>query len=410
MQLTGTVFGGTRNLDNPLPFSIVAVDRTSYGANVRAGAETAVGGLPLRMTAGVDVQTQNDNRYNFANCSDTRASNTATTTCPNVHQERGAVSLDQGEDLSSQGAFVRYELEVPRKWLASIAVRYDRVKFDLVDHYIVGTNGDDSGDRTLTAFSPMVGLVWRAKPLLSFYANAASAFETPTITELTNQPDGKLGLNQDLQPQRTQTLELGMQTILGAHLKFDAAVFGALARDELVGFDVPNVIGRRAYRNAGKTRREGLETNLAYVGAWGEAGAVYTLSRFRFVTYSVGNANYAGNVIPGVPVHQGQAYVTLRSHGWYITSDANAASRVSAADAATVYAAAWTIFGLRVGKAPVSGKYGLEPTFGIDNMFNRTYASSVVINATRSRYFEPGFGRRVFAGLKVDAAPFGALR
>jgi iron complex outermembrane receptor protein len=409
-SITATLFAGTRNLDNPLPFSIVAVDRSSYGGSVRAGTQTTLNGLPVRMTAGFDTQTQNDHRYNFANCSDVTASNSATTTCPNVHQARGAVSLDQGEDVSGQGAFARWELEVPRTLLGSVALRYDRVNFNLLDHYIVGTNGDDSGERSMTAFSPMVGLVWRVKPLVSLYVNAASAFETPTITELTNQPDGKLGLNQDLQPQRTQTLEVGVQSIIGAHLKFDGAIFGAIAQHELVGFDVPGVIGRRAYRNSGKTRRQGLEANLQYVGAWGEAGGDYTLSRFRFVNYSVGTANYAGNVIPGVPVHQGQAFVNLRSHGWYFTTDANSASRVSAADAANVYASAWTIFGMRVGRAPGAGKFGLEPTFGVDNIFNRTYASSVVINATRSRYFEPGFGRRVFAGLKVSAAPWGALR
>lgn len=409
-EMTATAFAGTRTLDNPLPFAIVAVDRTSYGGSLRAGAESAIDGLPLRMTAGIDAQTQNDDRFNFENCADVKAATTATAKCPTVHAERGAVRLDQGEDVSGQGAFVRWELEVPRRLLGSLALRYDRVKFALVDHFINTTNGDDSGDRTLTAFSPMLGLVWRVKPLVSLYVNAASAFETPTITELTNQPDGKLGLNQSLAPQRTRTLEVGVQAIAGAHLRLDGAVFGAIANDELVGFDVPGAAGRRAFRNAGKTRREGLETNVMYVGAWGEAGGAYTLSRFRFVNYSVGTANYAGHPIPGVPVHQGQAYVTLRSHGWYLTSDANAASRVVADDAASVFADAWTIFGFRVGRAPAAGRVRLEPMLGVDNAFNRTYASAVVINATRNRYFEPGFGRRVYAGLTLGAAPFGALR
>jgi len=407
-EISGSLFMGSRTLDNPLPFAIVAVDRKTYGGSLRAGAQTTLGGFPFRMTAGVDAQTQKDDRFNFENCSDLAVTAPATTRCPATGQERGAVRLNQGEAIDGQGAYVRYELEVPRKLLGSVSLRYDRVRFKLTDHFTSATNGDDSGDRALNALSPMAGLVWRVKPLFSLYANVASAFETPTITELTNQPDGKLGLNQDLAPQRTRTLEVGMTGILGAHVRVDAALFGASARDELVGFDVPGAAGRRAFRNAGRTRRRGLEANLAFVGRWGEAGAAYTLSKFNFVTYSVGTANYAGNPIPGVPTHQGQAYLTLRSHGWYVTSDASTASRVSANDASSVFAASWTTLGIRAGRAPANTRWAVEPTFGVDNVFDRTYASAVVINATRSRYFEPGVGQRVFVGLRAGITPWRA--
>ena len=409
-EISASLFMGSRTLDNPLPFAIVAVDRKTYGGSLRAGAETSLGRLPFRMTAGVDAQTQKDDRLNFENCSDVALTAPVTTRCPVSGQERGAVRLNQGEDVDGQGAYVRYELEVPRKLLGSVSLRYDRVRFKLTDHFTSTTNGDDSGDRALNALSPMAGLVWRVKPLFSVYANVASAFETPTITELTNQPDGKLGLNQELAPQRTRTVEVGMNGVLGAHVRVDAAVFGASARDELVGFDVPGAVGRRAFRNAGRTRRRGLETNLAVVGQWGEAGAAYTLSKFNFVTYSVGTANYAGKPIPGVPTHQGQAYLTLRSHGWYVTSDANTASRVSADDASSVFADSWTTLGIRAGRAPANTRWAIEPTFGVDNVFDRTYASAVVINATRSRYFEPGVGRRVFVALRAGITPWRVQR
>ena len=400
-DLSGTLFMGSRNLDNPQAFAIVAVDRHSYGGSLRAGTQTTLGGFPLRMTAGYDTQNQSDNRYNFENCADLLPTAPVSTKCPGLHEERGAVRLNQREEVSGDGAFARYEMEIPRKLLGSVSVRYDRVNFRLTDHFISGTNGDDSGERSLDAFSPMAGLVWRVQPLFSLYANVASAFETPTVTELTNQADGKLGLNQELNPQRTKTVEVGAQAIVGAHVRFDVATFLANASDELVGFDVPGAVGRRAFRNAGKTRREGLETSVAYVGAWGEAGAAYTLSRFRFVNYVVGTASYAGHMIPGVPVHQGQAYVTLRSHGWYVTADANAASRVSADDAMTTFAAAWTVFGIRAGRAPVAGRVVLEPMVGVDNAFDRVYTSSIVANATRGRFFEPGVGRRVYVGLRM---------
>ncbi|MBC8089674.1 MAG: TonB-dependent receptor [Phycisphaerae bacterium] len=409
-EISASLFMGSRALDNPLPFAIVGVDRKSYGGSLRGGMRTTLGGFPLRMTAGLDAQTQHDDRFNYENCSDVSLTTPVTTRCPVSGKERGAVRLNQREEIQGEGAYVRYELEVPRKLMGSVSLRYDRVRFRLADRFIAGTNGDDSGNRAMNAVSPMFGLVWRVRPLISLYTNVASAFETPTITELTNQPDGKLGLNQELAPQRTRTVEMGAQAIIGAHVKLDGAVFHASARDELVGFDVPGAVGRRAFRNAGRTRRDGLEANVSIVANWGEAGAAYTLSRFNFVNYSVGAANYAGNPIPGVPKHQGQAYLTLRSRGWYLTSEASSASRVTADDAATVFASSWTTLGLRAGRAPTNNRFLLEPTIGIDNVFNRKYASAVVINATRGRYFEPGVGQRVFVALRVGATPWSAAR
>ena len=208
-EVNATLFMGSRTLDNPLPFAIVAVDRKTYGGSLRAGATTTVSGFPLRMTAGFDTQTQDDDRFNFENCSDVAVTTPVTTRCPAAGRERGATRLNQGENLRGDGAYVRYELEVPRRLLGSFSLRYDRVRFELTDRFIAGTNGDDSGVRGMNALSPMAGLVWRVRPLISLYVNAASAFETPTITELTNQPDGKLGLNQELNPQRTRTVEMG---------------------------------------------------------------------------------------------------------------------------------------------------------------------------------------------------------
>jgi len=38
----------------------------------------------------------------------------------------------------------------------------------------------------------------------------------------------------------------------------------------------------------------------------------------------------------------------------------------------------------------------------VENLFDRRFAGSVVVNATRSRYFEPGGRRRGYVGLKIE--------
>lgn len=402
--VNGSLFFGTRTLDNPLPFAMVAVDRQVAGGSLHGAWRLTPWPWPVRLGGGVDVQHQVDDRLNFENCTALVATAPATALCPRPGNERGATRLHQQERVGGLGGYVRAELEAPHRLFASAALRYDRVRFAVRDQLITATNPDDSGNRTLSALSPMLGLTWRAQPLLSVYANVSTAFETPTVTELTNQDNGAAGLNGLLDPQRTRTAELGVQGLLWSRVRADVALFRAVVRDELVPFDVPNQPGRRAFRNAGRTSRQGIETSLSTSTSVADIGVAHTWSRFAFERYRVGSANYDGQVIPGIPAHLLQAYVTARHAGWFATVDGTASSRVSANDATTVFAAGFAAWNVRTGYAvSTRGRFRVEPTVGVENLFDRRYASSVVINATRSRFFEPGLPRRFTVVLRLQA-------
>ena len=402
--LNASLFVGTRTLDNPLPFAIVAVDRHVAGGSLHGAVRTTRLPWPVRLGAGVDAQRQVDDRLNLENCAAVLPTAAATTLCPRPGTERGALRLNQQERVGGVGGYARAEVEAPHRLFASAALRYDRVQFTVRDRFITGTNLDDSGARALSALSPMLGLSWRARPLLSVYANLSTAFETPTITELTNQDNGAAGLNGLLEPQRTRTAELGVQSVVGGRLRADVALFRATVIDELVPFDVPNQPGRRAFRNAGRTSRAGVESNLAATVALFDVGVAHTWSRFAFDRYTVGSTSYAGKAIPGIPAQLLQAYLTARRDGWFATIDGTASSRVSADDANSVFAAGYAAWNVRAGATvPHLGRLRLEPTVGIENVFDRRYAGSVVINATRSRYYEPGLPRRFTFVLRVQA-------
>ncbi len=402
-EFSANVFAGTRSLDNPLPFAIVGVERSVRGGSLRAGIRTMSHSWPLRLTVGADAQNQGDDRVNFENCADVAVTAPVTTRCPTRGAERGAYRLNQREEVSGLGAFARAEVEAPHQLFLSAALRTDRVAFHVRDAFITSTNADDSGDRTLSATSPMFGIVWRARPLLSFYANIATAFETPTITELTNQDNGAAGLNRSLAPQLTRTVETGVNAFVGGHVRLELAGFRARVQDELVPFDVPGQAGRRAYRNAGRTTRTGVESSVQIALPVGEFGSAYSWSRFRFDQYVVGTTSYAGKRIPGVPEHQLQAWTTLRRRGLFATVEATAASRVTANDAASVFASGFATWNIRAGFAGTraTSRIAIEPVIGLDNVFDRHFASSVVVNATRNRYFEPGLTRRVYLAVRT---------
>lgn len=396
----GSLFTGSRTLDNPLPFAIVAIDRAVAGGSLHGAWRLSQLGSarlawPVRLGAGVDAQRQVDERFNYENCAALAPTAPATATCPRPGTERGNVRLEQQERAVNIGGYGRVEVEAPHGVYVSAALRHDQVRFRVRDRFVTNTNADDSGDRTLQAVSPMLGLVWRARSQWSLYANLSSAFETPTVTELTNQETGAAGLNATLEPQRTRTAEFGTQTLIGGNLRADVALFRAVVLDELVPFDVPNQPGRRAFRNAGRTTRTGAETSVR--GQWSavDAGAAYTYSRFRFDRYDVGNVSFAGQRIPGVPVHYLQAFGTARRGPLWSSVEVTASSEASANDAGTINGAGFAVWNWRAGLNVVTiGGVRVQPTASVENVFDRRHASSLVINATRNRYFEPGLPRR----------------
>ena len=405
-EVTGQVYGGTRTLFNPQTFAIVGIDRRQEGAGVRATVPFVSGDVTNRVSVGADAQWLNDARKNWANCDNvTRAS----ATCTTIGIEQGAISLDQRELVSSVGPYLRDELEVGR-FRGTVGVRADQVKFQLRDHYLADGR-DDSGIRTMSAVSPMVGVAARLSPLHSVYANVGTAFETPTTTELGNQPDGTAGLNRDLKPQLSTTFEVGAKGLALSRLQYDVALFDSEIHDELIPFATPTSNARMFYRNAGRTRREGVELSLA-----GDVGPVslattYALSHFRFRDFQTATAQLAGKAIPGIPEQQIQADATFHLPSSYLVIEGVAKSKVWANDANASAAPGFGILNVRLGGTTVFGQPRLTPVIAVQNLFNRTYIGSVAINAAGAsvdvtKFYEPAPRRTLYVGFTAASSPW----
>lgn len=402
-ELSGVIHVGWRTLDNPLTFAIVDVDRMTSGAAARFTMPVRLFGLDHRVSAGVDVQLQDDDRRNFANCNFDPPLAAPTAACPALAVERGVVQVDQRERVSGVGPFVRDEIAIANRYFLTIGARADRIRFRVDDNLIGGTNPDDSGERTLRAVSPMVGFVARIGLLHSAYANVSTAFETPTATELANKPDGSAGINPTLDPQYATTVEAGVKGVVLSRVRYDASVFATRVRDELIPFEVPGGAGRRYFRNAGTTRRRGGELGLAASLGRATLGASYSYSDFTFREYVVGANDFSGNTIPGVPNQQFQGYATWTVRGWSATLEGITAGSAFLDDANSARSSGYEVINARVtGHIPI-GRVSLVPVVALSNLFDRTYAGSIVTNAAAGRYYEPAPGRTIYAGLSIGA-------
>jgi iron complex outermembrane receptor protein len=399
VSLSGSVYGGTRSLYNPLTFSVVDVGRSLAGGSLRTDVDLPWKGS--RLTVGGDFQFQDDDRKNWAACNGVA---TATANCPNVPQEKGVLTLDQQETVSGGGPYAQLQVE-RGKLRVNGGVRADAVHFEAKDRFL--TDGrDDSGTRTLRAVSPMGGIAWRATRLASLYANYTTAFETPTTTELGNKADSSAGFNPSLEPQQSRTYEVGAKGLYRM-VFYSIAGFRTRVRDELIAQDVGN--GRNYFRNAGRTARDGIEGELGVTLGRFDVAATHAFSSFRFVDYApTTTTQLAGKRIPGIPMHQTQASVTGRfAHGGFVVLEGIAKSRVWANDANSdsAFAKSYQVFNARVGRDFAIGGVRVSPIAGVNNVLDARYVGSVAINAagtgTTAKFFEPAPGRTWITGARV---------
>lgn len=403
-EIEASGYAGTRSLDNPLAFAIVDLGRATSGGSLRATLPFSVLGATHRLTVGTELQLQNDLRRNFTNCNDIPRPTAPTATCPSLGVERGTLTLDQREIVSSVGSYVRDELQLGERYVVTASARADAVRFRVKDRLISATNPDDSGRRVLDAVSPMVGILARLSASHSAYANVASAFETPTATELGNQPSGAAGINRDLKPQRSTTYEVGAKGVGASGLQYNASLFATGVRDELIPFDIPSGGGRRYFRNAGRTSRRGAELGLGISLRGVELGGAYTYANYRFIDFTVDTSHYAGKRIPGIPRQTLQGSATLRTAVATVVTEATFADRMAVNDANSESSPGYALFNARIVTGASLGRSGAELTLGAQNLFNTRYVSSVSVNAAGGKFYEPGAQRSVYLGLALMVA------
>ena len=406
-EIEAAAYAATRSLDNPLTFAIVDVGRVTSGGSLRATVPFSLLGADHRLTVGGELQLQNDLRRNFTNCNDVPRLTVPTAACPNLLAERGTLTLDQREIVSSLGSYLRDELQLGERYILTASARADAVRFRVKDRLINATNPDDSGRRVLDAVSPMVGILARISTSHSAYANVSSAFETPTATELGNQPSGAAGINRDLKPQRSTTYEVGIKGLGASGFQYNASLFATSVHDELIPFDIPSGGGRRYFRNAGRTSRRGAELGLGAAVRALDLGAAYSYANYRFTDFTLNGVDFSGNRIPGIPRQTLQATATLRGSLVTLVTEANFADRMAVNDANSASSPGYALLNARIVASGTLGRSGAELTLGAQNLFNTRYVSSVSVNAAAGKFYEPGSQRSVYIGVTLLAAAKG---
>ena len=377
---------------------VIDFDRDYGGLEVRSRWAAAGWDLVL----GAAAESQRDDRRGYENY---------TGTAPDqVFGVTGRLRRDERNLADTRDVYAQAERPLGSDWALSAGVRHGRVALESRDAYL--SNGDDSGRLDYDYTNPVLGLRWHASPGLNLYLSAARGFESPTLGELAYRTDGTGGFNDTLKAQTSRQFELGAKWRTHG-LAVDATLFEARTDDEL-GV-ATNSGGRSSYQNVGRTLRRGVELGVGWQPAAGWQASL--AASWLDATYRDGFLTCdgipcsgptaevpAGNRIAGTPRRSAFAEIAWQGGDWGAPGlEWRAVSDVAVNDRNTDFAPGYGVLALRWTRGfALGGGTRAELLIRVDNLADRRYAGSVIVNDANGRFFEPGAPRSVLLALRLS--------
>jgi iron complex outermembrane receptor protein len=396
------------------PGGVIDLDRAYWGADLHITDQRTVGGTPLLLVAGVNYDDLAEARKGYLNYVGSQLG------------VMGALRRDEANHVYDFDQYVQAQWDPAEQWRVVAGVRNSLVEVSSHGHLAV-LDGVDSSVR-YSAVNPVGGITYRVNSAVNVYGSYGKGFETPTLNDLAYRSvDGSLpGLNLGLKPARSDNYEFGIKAG-NDFVRANLAAFYTKTIDELAVLQ--NLSGRTVDQNIGETTRRGLELGVDAKGAGGFSGqlaytyikAVVEQPYFTCVaapcnplTNPAGPppANYAlvgaGSFLPAVARNSLYVGVTWKYAplGFSTTLEALSRAKIYADDRNSDAAAGYWIANLRAGFEQETKHWRFSEYGRLDNLANRAYVGTVIVNETNSRFFEPAPGRTAYlmfnAALRSD--------
>jgi iron complex outermembrane recepter protein len=421
-ELTSTVYTGHRattqfqaipqatQQNAPLyPGGVIDLSRAFWGIDAHMTDQRSIAGTPMQVVVGVsydDLEEARKGHLNFVGAE---------------LGVEGALRRDEANHVYDFDQYLQAQWDPHARWRLIAGVRNSAV--DVSSHNHLPRVIEPDSSVRYSAVNPVGGVTFRAAAAVNLYASYGKGFETPTLNDLAyRSTDGSLpGLNLALKPARSDNYEVGIKA--GSdHVRANLAGFYIKTKDELAV--LANSNGRTVNQNIGETTRHGAE--LAVDSEW--AGGFSSRLAYTYIRAIVAQpyytcigapckppatimgslpANYAlvaaGSHLPAVPMNALYAGVTwnFTPLGFSTTLEAQTRARIYTDDRNSDAAAGYWVANLRAGFEQESRHWRFSEFARLDNLANRAYVGSVIVNESNSRFFEPGPGRTAYIMFKA---------
>ena len=375
---------------------VIDLARTFYGMDSKWIHKTKLVDVPVTIVTGIDMNENDDRRRSYNNSAGSLVINSAT---PQDYK-MSAKNFDQ---------YLQADFRISERLGFNTGIRNSQTNLSAITNnniaYFTGSN-------SYQALTHMASVQFYLNEMSNVYASYGSSFDTPTLNQVFYNAAGTSSCssvcsNFGLLAAKTKQVELGLKSKVSPGIQTNVALFNADTSDDIV-IGTSNS-GKTAFTNAPRTNRQGIEGSVQFKLPYHlESNIAYTWLSATVKEAYLNNGAYvlSGNRIPGVP-NQGLFAELLwvkpnKSVEAAIEARANGA--MDANDLNTQYKApGYAVMNIRgVLRQEIAGGWSFSQFFRLNNVFDRSYVGSVIVNQFFLRSYEPAPTRNWMIGAKAS--------
>ena len=364
-----------RDFNSKLPFNyggIIFLERDYYGIGTKYSKTFFSDNKSRTVTLGIDHTNQQDDRKRFKN---------------NLG-EQGDNTFDQVEKFKSTGIYLINQTDYKSGLLFRYGIRFDENR--------IGTNLEPS--ISLNKLNPSLGVSYLLNDSNNIYFSTGTSFETPTLNELSNNPNGS-GLNKNLDPSSSVNYELGWRKSVSNFL-LQATAYLINTDNEILPYELEEFPGKNFYRNVGSTTRYGIELSSQLLFSNGKLNLSYTNSKNIFKDFNLDGDSLKDLSIPGIPdeILDIELIFNLSKRQSIVISN-RLIGELYADNLNETKTSSYNLLNLTYSKG-VFKKSQLY--LGVNNLLDVNYYDNIRINAFGKRYYEPAPKRNFHFGINFS--------
>ncbi len=313
------------------------------------------------------------------------------------------------DDVMAKQQFAFSQINVDPFSFLKIQAGFSFNYFGYSIHRTIGTpaNGKvpvDFGNQ----FLPRIAMSFLPSTRLSFYAQIAKGYSSPTIAEIRPSAGG---VYSGLQAEFGWNKEVGVKwSALNGRFSFSSSFFRFDLKEAIVR--QTNTAGAEYFTNAGNVIQKGIESEFSWL-LLNKPGSKtvhllqlqgsMSLNDFKFGDYQLGNNNFKNNKLTGVPnqVFTAGVYAAYLKN-YYLNLNFNYTGSMPLNDANVVVAAPYRLWQGKAGWKGTLKGHVVDLFLLLDNMSNQQYSLGNDINAFGGRFFNPAPTRNFLFGCSVD--------
>ena len=377
-----TFFYKTFNNDENRPFNYLIEDSDSFGFR-------HIGKFPLNsfnLSYGLEYSDEN---YLFS-------------TWDEYGSTDQSIISQQTQDRKNYNFFLQVDKSFKNSFL-TFGIGSNKINYDWVDE----TESSTLSYNTKTIISPRLSYNHNLDNI-SIFGNISHGFSSPNIDETLDE-NGLV--NPDIKPETGWNYELGLiGSTNNNYLSYNLNLYYMDIKNLLVAQRTS--LDTFTGVNAGRTTHPGLEATINFPLLISQNLTITSSNNFSkywyiFKEFNNRGNDYSQNKLTGVPTHTTFSKIKFDFKNYIAQVSLQNVGKIPMNDSNVLFTDSYSVIDLKLSRLYSLKNLGINISTGINNLFDKKYASGIVINARGfggrdPRYYYPGLPRNYFISLNLS--------